>query len=81
MAGTTPIYTQEQYDSLVAALAEGVKQVQYSDKMVTYRSLDEMLRLKLEMEKALCIGDFAPGVNTAQGRFYGRNVGSYCSGK
>lgn len=80
MANNNSTYTQEQYDALVAAIAEGVKQVQYSDKMVTYRSLDEMIRLRTDMAKDLCIGDFAPGTNT-QGRFYGRNVGAYCSGK
>lgn len=46
-------FTQEQYDALIAALAEGVLTVKYQDKMVTYRSLDEMLKLKKVMAEDL----------------------------
>ncbi|MCO7576178.1 MULTISPECIES: phage head-tail joining protein [Pseudomonas chlororaphis group] len=38
-------FTLEQYESLKAAVAEGALSVRYADKSVTYRSLDEMLRL------------------------------------
>ncbi|VVO20035.1 hypothetical protein PS712_04158 [Pseudomonas fluorescens] len=38
-------FTQEQYEALKAAVAEGALSVRYADKSVTYRSLDEMLRL------------------------------------
>lgn len=43
-------FTIEQYNTLIAAIAEGVTTVQYSDKSVTYRSFDDMLRLKRMME-------------------------------
>lgn len=70
-------WTLEQYQALCAAIVDGTKTVQYSDKMVTYRSLDEMLRIKAEMEKALEIG---PNAATAA-EYQGRNVGTYISGK
>lgn len=38
-------FTLEQYESLKSAVAEGALSVRYADKSVTYRSLDEMLRL------------------------------------
>lgn len=44
------VFTQAQLDALIAALAEGVLTVKYEDKLVTYRSLDEMLKLKDVME-------------------------------
>jgi|DEB0MinimDraft_12_1074336.scaffolds.fasta_scaffold215147_1 hypothetical protein len=73
----TPRWTIEQYNALNAAYAEGVKTVQYSDKMVTYRSLDEMLRILNDMARDLGIGE-----NAARPAAYaGRNVGCYVSGK
>jgi hypothetical protein len=39
-------FTQEQYDKLNDAIAQGVLEVKYADKTVVYRSLDEMLRLR-----------------------------------
>lgn len=68
-----PLYTVEQYVALRSAIAEGVRQVQYSDKMITYRSVDEMIRI-LELMKA----ELFPA---AQPEKRGRNVGYYCSGK
>jgi len=38
-------YTLEQVAALEAAIAEGALTVKYADKQVTYRSLDEMLRI------------------------------------
>ncbi|WP_449106703.1 phage head-tail joining protein [Pseudomonas mohnii] len=38
-------YTIEQYNALQAAVAEGALSVRYADKSVTYRSLDEMMRI------------------------------------
>lgn len=38
-------YTIEQYSALQAAIAEGALSVRYADKSVTYRSLDEMMRI------------------------------------
>lgn len=48
-------FTQQQYDSLIAAIAEGALTVKYQDKLVTYRSLDEMLRLRALMRDELGI--------------------------
>lgn len=46
-------YTIEQYNLLVAAIAEGALRVKYADKEVEYRSLKEMLLLKGLMEDDL----------------------------
>lgn len=47
------VYTIEQYSALAAAIAEGALSVRYADKSVTYRSLDEMLRILKLMETNL----------------------------
>jgi hypothetical protein len=47
------MYTLEQYNSLVAAIAQGAMRVKYGDKEVEYRSLNEMLTLKGLIEKSL----------------------------
>ena len=47
------IYTQLQYDTLCAAIAQGALEVKYADKQVTYRSLDDMIRIKSLMEADL----------------------------
>jgi hypothetical protein len=39
-------FTFERLESLEAAIAEGVLTVKYSDKLVTYRSMDEMLKAR-----------------------------------
>lgn len=46
-------YTQTQYDSLTAAIAQGVTTVKYGDKEIIYRSLAEMKQIKSDMEVAL----------------------------
>jgi len=38
-------FTQEQLDTLEAAIAQGVKRVEYADKVVEYPSLKDMLAL------------------------------------
>lgn len=38
-------YTAEQVAALEAAIAQGALEVQYADKRVRYRSLDDMLAL------------------------------------
>ena len=49
-------FTQTQLDALESAIAQGVLTVRYADgKTVTYRSLDEMLNLKSQMEGDLGI--------------------------
>lgn len=57
-------YTMGQYEALQAAIAEGALTVKYQDKLVTYRSLDEMLRIANLMAIEL-------GINTnPRGRIY-----------
>lgn len=46
-------YTQQHYDLLTAAIAQGALKVEYSDKKVEYRSLNDMLRIKKAMEAEL----------------------------
>jgi len=48
-----PAFTVEQYQALAAAVAQGATTVKYGDKEVTYRSLDEMIRLMGMMEAQL----------------------------
>lgn len=38
-------WTMAQYEALQAAIADGALTVKYADKVVTYRSLDEMIRI------------------------------------
>lgn len=54
-------FSLEQYQALSAAVAEGALSVRYADKSVTYRSLDEMLRLLKLMATELGITVGAPG--------------------
>lgn len=46
-------YTNEQLTSLKAAVAQGVMEVQYSDKKVKYASISEMLKLISLIEREL----------------------------
>ena len=46
-------FTQTQYDALTDAISQGALTVKYADKEVTYRSLDEMIRIKGMMEHDL----------------------------
>lgn len=48
-------FTMQQYNALCSAIAQGVTNVKYGDKEVSYRSLPEMLRTKALMETALRI--------------------------
>lgn len=63
MACTT--YTMAQYTSLNEAISLGALEVQYGDKTIKYRSLDDMLRLQLSMKNCLF-----PEQNTNNGRKY-----------
>lgn len=64
-------YTQQQYDKLMEAIAQGVLEVKYANRSVTYRSLEDMLAIKDLMEQDLGIGAYA---SNKQGR---RRVGVY----
>ena len=50
------MYTTAMYNALIEAIATGAREVWYGDKRVAYRTLDEMLRLKNDMEIALGVG-------------------------
>jgi hypothetical protein len=43
-------YTLNQYNALVEAISQGAVEVQYGDKKVKYRSLQDMLAIKDSME-------------------------------
>jgi len=55
-----PAYTLAQYNSLIAAIAEGVRKVKYEDRETEYRSLSDMNRIRVQMEKALGLDDGKP---------------------
>lgn len=54
-------YTNQQYETLKAAIASGALSVNYGDKQVTYRSLAEMKQILSMMEAEL-------GINKAGGK-------------
>ena len=57
------MYTIEMYNALIEAIATGAREVWYGDKRIAYRTLDEMLRVKADMEAAL-------GINKKPKRLY-----------
>jgi len=46
-------FSQEQLDLLEEAIAKGVKIIKYRDKILEYRSLEEMLTLRSLIRKSL----------------------------
>lgn len=62
-------WTQSDLDAIDAALAKGVKRVQYDNQMVEYHSLDELLKLRDLI--ANTVGNITPPPRT---------VGVYASG-
>jgi hypothetical protein len=46
-------YTQQDYEAISAAIAQGTRRVRIGDRDVEYRSLDEMLRIRGMMAKEL----------------------------
>ena len=66
-------YTQEQYDTLKAAIAGGELSVRYADRSVTYRSIDEMIRI-LKLMEAELLPDAAPAGQS------GRRYASFSKG-
>lgn len=51
-------YTLEQLQTLEDAIAQGVNQVMYGNKMVIYRSVDDMIKVRnlMRVELGLTIG-------------------------
>ncbi|MFT4061088.1 MAG: hypothetical protein QM642_01885 [Edaphocola sp.] len=62
-----PNFTIEEYNQLNKAMAQGALTVEYGDKKVTYRSLDDMLRIKAAMAAELGLGN--AGGNRRIGQF------------
>lgn len=46
-------FTQAQLDAINEAISSGTLSVKYQDKEVTYRSLEELLRIRDTIKKAL----------------------------
>lgn len=46
-------FTQTDLDALNKAIGSGVTQVQYADKTIRYRTLDEMMRVRRVMMEEL----------------------------
>lgn len=59
----TTTWTSAHIAALEAAIADGVKSVQYSDRKVDYRDLDEMLQTLAMMKSKVCADA------TSSGRF------------
>lgn len=57
-------YTLEQYEALQAAIAGGELSVRYADRSVTYRSVDEMLKILRLMRDDLGLGANCNGGRT-----------------
>lgn len=53
-------FTQQQLDDLERQIAEGVSSSQYKDKRQTFRSLDDLMKLRDIMRKELGLED--PGI-------------------
>lgn len=58
-------FTQTQLDQLDSAIAQGVLTVEYSDKKVTYRSFNEMMKTR-----ALMLTDVNGGAKTKSKAMY-----------
>lgn len=64
-------WTQTDLDRICNAIAQGSLTVQYQDKRVTYRSLDEMLKIKQLIEQEL-------GLKKKNGRVYAEHSKGTC---
>lgn len=57
-------YTQAQLDALEVAIAEGTLKVEYGDKKVEYRSLNEMIRIRDLIKSEIAPADQQNGKRT-----------------
>lgn len=72
-------FTLEALQSLEEAILQGVQTVKYSDKEITYRSLDEMLRVRDMLKEKL--GQGGQTSNDNKGFFGGRKkIGRHTKG-
>lgn len=70
-------WTLQQYEALQAAIADGALTVKYADKVVTYRSLDEMFRILNMMGSQLGLTAATPR-RTYASFSKGHNAGCSC---
>lgn len=68
-------FSQVQLDAIEAGIASGTTSVSYEGKSVTYRSLDEMLRIRLVIRRALGLDAGSQTILVAHDRGYSPNVG------
>lgn len=61
-----PTYTMGQYQALTRAIATGALSVTYDGMTTTYRTLDDMLRVKRMMEDDLGITPVDPDGNAVK---------------
>lgn len=70
-------FTVEALEAIEGAILQGVQTVKYTDKEVTYRSLNEMMRIRDLLRKKLGMA----AANGEQGFFGGtRKVGRHTKG-
>jgi thiamine monophosphate synthase len=62
-------WTESDLDALEAAIKQGVREVQYRDRRVTYHSLDEMLKLRQLMRDEVTGGTELGNVRTTLASF------------
>lgn len=67
MTDSTEAFTLENLKALELAIVEGVKEVKYTDKVVVYRDLDEMFRIRDLMRK--CLGLTSNSTKRLFGRY------------
>lgn len=53
-------YTQADLDRLKRAIARGQLEVRYADRTIRFRSLDELMTVKREMERELSAASGTP---------------------
>lgn len=58
-------FSQDDLNALDEAIATGALEVQYTDKRIRYRSLEEMLKLRSYMERRLGLSDSSKRRKTA----------------
>lgn len=46
-------WTRKQLEALERAIADGTQRVEYNDKVIVYKSLDEMMRIRDMMRREL----------------------------
>ncbi|MGY3278137.1 phage head-tail joining protein [Bradyrhizobium sp. S3.7.6] len=69
-------FSQAQLDAIEEAIAAGSTSVSYEGKSVTYRSLDEMLRIRSIIRSALGLTTQRPTVLVEHSRGYRDQIGN-----